>query len=250
MSFSVVIPARFSSTRLPGKPLLLIAGKPMIQHVYERALESGADRVIVATDDQRIREVVEGFNGEACLTLETHQSGTDRIAEVAGINHFQDEHIVVNLQGDEPLMPPEYIRLVAENLAQNSDANMATACVKISSVDELFNPNVVKVVRDHADIALYFSRAPIPWHRDDFAKSRDMLPEKGNFYRHIGLYAYRVGFLRQFTQWEPCALEVAESLEQLRVLWHGNKIHVAELDEAPPPGVDTESDLDTVRSFF
>jgi len=255
LSFTVVIPARFASTRLPGKPLLQIADKPMIQHVFERAQESGAERIIVATDDARIQTVVEAFGGEVVLTEKEHQSGTDRIAEVARRHEFADDQIVVNLQGDEPLMEGRFIRLVAENLATTPEASMSTACVKVSSVVELFNPNVVKVVRDKAGMALYFSRATIPWNRDEFAQwpdlqSQQSMPKNAAYFRHIGLYAYRVGFLQQFTRWQACELEQTESLEQLRVLWHGGRIHVAELDEVPPPGVDTEADLEAVRAIM
>ena len=247
MSFTVVIPARFASTRLSGKPLLAIAGKPMIQHVYERAMESGAQEVIIATDDERIEHAVKDFGGRVCMTASTHQSGTDRIAEVAESCNFEDDHLVVNLQGDEPLMPPRLIRQVADNLAQNTQADMATVCARITTTAELFDPHVVKVLCNKDGMALYFSRASIPWDRDAFASTTEILPQQTVHFRHIGLYAYRAGFLRQFTRWSACELEQAESLEQLRVLWHGHQIHVAEALEIPFAGVDTERDLEIVR---
>lgn len=250
MSYSVVIPARFGATRLPGKPLSDIAGKPMVQHVYERAKESGATQVIVATDDARIESAVKDFGGEVCMTAETHRSGTDRLAEVVDKYGYADEQIIVNLQGDEPLMPPAVITQVAENLQQASAASMATVCTPITTAAELFDPHVVKVVRDAQDLAVYFSRASIPWDRDAFASTTEVLPEKSVHYRHIGLYAYRVGFLRQYIQWSPCALEEMESLEQLRAIWHGHRIHVAEAVEVPLAGVDTERDLAVVRDFL
>ena len=250
MSFYVVIPARFGATRLPGKPLLDIAGKPMIQHVYERALESGAEKIIIATDDERIAKAVEGFGGEVCLTSDQHHSGTDRITEVADTLKFSDDQIIVNLQGDEPLMPSSVIKQAAESLTNQAEASMSTVCTKITTAAELFDPHVVKVVRDKNNMAVYFSRASIPWDRDAFASTTEVLPEESIHYRHIGLYAYRVGFLRQYIQWAQCALETMESLEQLRVIWHGHKIHVAEALEVPLAGVDTERDLEVVKSHL
>lgn len=247
MSFTVVIPARFASTRLSGKPLLPIAGKPMIQHVYERAMESGAQEIIVATDDERIEQAVKDFGGKVCMTASTHQSGTDRIAEVVESCNFSDQHLLVNLQGDEPLMPPRLIRQVAENLAQNTQAEMATVCARITTTAELFDPHVVKVLCNKDGMAMYFSRASIPWDRDAFANTTEILPQQTAHYRHIGLYAYRAGFLRQFTRWPVCEMEQAEALEQLRVLWHGHQIHVAEALEIPSAGVDSERDLELVR---
>lgn len=247
MNFSVVIPARFASTRLPGKPLLSIAGKPMIQHVYERAMESGAQQVVIATDDERIAQAVREFDGEVCITAASHQSGTDRIAEVADNLALDEQHIIVNLQGDEPLMPPAVIRQVADNLAANGQAEMATLCTRITTSAELFDPHVVKVLFNKDGMALYFSRATIPWDRDAFATTDECLPDDTAHYRHIGLYAYRAGFLRRFSQWPVCELERAESLEQLRALWHGYHIHVAQATEIPPAGVDTEHDLQVVR---
>lgn len=250
MSFSVVIPARYAATRLPGKPLLDIAGKPMIQHVYERAQESGASRIIIATDSPQIEDAAKGFGAECCLTSAQHQSGTDRIAEVAEKLSFADDHIVVNLQGDEPLMPSAVIHQVADNLANCTAASMSTVGTPITTTAELFDPHVVKVVKDQQGLALYFSRASIPWDRDAFANTAEVMPDDGGHLRHIGLYAYRAGFLREYSQWPPCPLEQTESLEQLRALWHGHRIHVAEAVEVPLAGVDTEKDLNLVRAVL
>lgn len=247
MEFCVVIPARYASTRLPGKPLREIAGKPMIRHVYERALESGADEVIIATDDERIRSAAEGFGARVCMTAVHHPSGTDRLAEVARLRDYSGDRIIVNLQGDEPSMPPALIRQVAGNLYANPQASVATLCERIHAAGELFDPHLVKVVMDSQGYALYFSRAAIPWDRDAFAATTGELPARSEHYRHIGLYAYRAGFLREYVKWPPCGLEQTESLEQLRVLWQGHKIHVAEAVEPPGTGVDTEADLARVR---
>ncbi|MCG3759642.1 3-deoxy-manno-octulosonate cytidylyltransferase [Vibrio cincinnatiensis] len=247
MSFTVVIPARYQSTRLPGKPLADIAGKPMVQWVYEQALQSGAERVIVATDDPRVEQAVHDFGGLVCMTSAEHQSGTERLAEVVALMGIEDDHIIVNVQGDEPLIPPSIIRQVADNLS-SSQAPMATLAVEIDHQDEIFNPNAVKVVTDKEGYALYFSRAAIPWDRDNFA-----LPEKPivqPLMRHIGIYAYRAGFINTYIHWQPSMLEKIESLEQLRVLWYGEKIHVAVALEAPPSGVDTPEDLAVVRRIM
>ncbi len=245
MSFVTIIPARFASTRLPGKPLVDINGKPMIVHVLERALESGADRVIVATDAVAVADAVRAVGGEVCMTRADHESGTERLAEVVEKMAFADDTIIVNVQGDEPMIPPAIIRQVAENLAQR-DVGMATLAVPIHSADEAFNPNAVKVVMDKNGYALYFSRATIPWDRDRFAQSRDAID--GSFLRHIGIYGYRAGFIRRYVTWAPSALEHIEKLEQLRVLWHGEKIHVGVAREVPGTGVDTQADLERVRA--
>ncbi|MFU9137722.1 3-deoxy-manno-octulosonate cytidylyltransferase [Erwinia tasmaniensis] len=245
MSFVAIIPARFASTRLPGKPLVDIHGKPMVVHVMARALESGADRVIVATDNVEVARAVEAAGGEVCMTRADHQSGTERLAEVIERYQFADETIIVNVQGDEPLIPPVIIRQVAENLA-NSEADMATLAVPIESAEEAFNPNAVKVVRDAKGYALYFSRAPIPWDRERFAASRDTIGD--GFLRHIGIYGYRAGFIRRYVSWEPSPLEQIELLEQLRVLWYGEKIHVDVARAIPSVGVDTPEDLARVRA--
>ena len=248
--FTVLIPARYGASRLPGKPLRELAGKPLIQHVHERALESGARRVVIATDDMRIKYACEKFGAEVCMTAAQHPSGTDRLAEVARQLGLSDDEIVVNLQGDEPLMPPQLLTLVAHNLHAHADAQMATLCVAIHDPAELFNPNVVKVTMDTAGYALYFSRAPIPWHRDAFAAQPHQLPVGTAYYRHLGLYAYRAGFLAYFVAWPTAPLERAESLEQLRALWHGQRIHVAVAEQAPPPGIDTPDDLDHVERLL
>ncbi|ENI4126999.1 3-deoxy-manno-octulosonate cytidylyltransferase [Vibrio fluvialis] len=243
MSFTVVIPARYQSTRLPGKPLADIAGKPMVQWVYEQAMQAGAERVIIATDDARVEQAVLAFGGTVCMTSPDHQSGTERLAEVVKLMGIEDDHIIVNVQGDEPLIPPSIIRQVADNLAARQ-APMATLAVEISHEDEVFNPNAVKVVTDKDGYALYFSRATIPWDRDNFAKDKTVVQP---LMRHIGIYAYRAGFINTYIQWPASQLEKIECLEQLRVLWYGEKIHVAVALEAPPAGVDTPEDLDAVR---
>jgi 3-deoxy-manno-octulosonate cytidylyltransferase (CMP-KDO synthetase) len=243
----IIIPARFASTRLPGKPLLDIGGRPMIVRVVERARESGAGRVVVATDDVRIRDAVWSFGAEAVLTRADHASGTDRLAEAIGQLRLDDDEIVVNLQGDEPLMPARLIHDVATLLAGRPAAVMATACHAIGTREDFLNANVVKVVTDHEGHALYFSRAPIPWPRDVML-GQSTAPIKA--FRHIGLYAYRAGFVARYTAWPPCPLETTESLEQLRVLWHGEKIAVVEAEEAPAAGVDTLDDLERVRRHF
>ena len=250
MDFVVVIPARYASTRLPGKPLQDIAGKPMIQHVWEQARKSSASRVVVATDDARIVEACRGFGAEVLLTAAAHNSGTDRLAEVASQLGLPGEAIVVNVQGDEPLIPPAIIDQVAANLAASPQAGIATLGEPIHDAAQLFNPNVVKVVSDASGLALTFSRAPLPWARDAFAAGRDSLPAGVPFRRHIGIYAYRAGFLHDFVAWGPCWLEDAECLEQLRALWHGVRIHVADALETPPAGVDTAEDLQRVRQLL
>ncbi len=245
--FRVIIPARYASTRLPGKPLLEIAGRPMLQHVWERARASGADEVVIATDDERIRRAAEGFGARVIMTAASHRSGTDRLAEAVEQLGCAAGDVIVNVQGDEPQMPPENVAQVAANLERHGDAGVATLCEPIRTAEELFNPNVVKVVFDHAGYALYFSRAPIPWERDAFAAAPEALPEGAGHYRHLGIYAYRAGFLREYVAWPGCALEHSEALEQLRVLWQGRRIHVAEAHMRPPAGVDTEADLERVR---
>ncbi|MBW3805741.1 3-deoxy-manno-octulosonate cytidylyltransferase [Aeromonas jandaei] len=247
MSFVVVIPARYASTRLPGKPLADIHGKPMVQHVVEKALQSGADRVIVATDDARVQQALQSTGVEVCMTSPDHQSGTERLAEVCRHYGFAADTIIVNVQGDEPLIPPAIIRQVADNLAA-ATAPMATLSVPIRDSEEAFNPNAVKVVTDKDGYALYFSRATIPWDRDRFAKGHEQIGD--HYQRHIGIYAYRAGFIQRYVDWAPSVLEQVEALEQLRVLWYGEKIHVAQALEAPPVGVDTQADLEKVRAFL
>jgi len=247
-NFKVVIPARYGSTRLPGKPLLDIAGKPMIQHVCERALKAHAEQVVVATDDARIFKAVKALDLEVVMTQETHQSGTERIAEVAEIMQWPEDVVIVNLQGDEPLIPAAYINDVARVLMTQSKADMSTLAARVSDRHEVFNANAVKVVLDHDDYALYFSRAPIPWHREHFPESMpdNVLP----YYRHIGMYAYRVAFLKRYCQWPASPLEEIESLEQLRVLWHGDAVKVKVVDKIPEAGVDTEEDLHRINQIL
>lgn len=246
MSFTVVIPARYGSTRLPGKPLLDIAGKPMVQRVWEQASRSAASSLVIATDDTRIRDVAQGFGAQVCMTSSEHPSGTDRLQQVARELGWDDEQIVVNVQGDEPLIPPAVIDQVAANLATRPQAGMATLCEPLEKLEELLNPNAVKVVADREGMALYFSRAPIPWPRDAFAQSREAMPSEGQWQRHIGIYAYRTRFLHQYVTWEPAPLELLESLEQLRALYNGERIHVAPAVLPVPGGVDTQQDLDAV----
>jgi len=250
VGFSVVIPARFASSRLPGKALADIAGKPMIVHVAERARESGALRVCVATDHDGIREAAERHGFAAVMTRPDHPTGTDRIAEIVQSQHFDPEDIVVNVQGDEPLIEPGLIRAVAGLLSDAPEAAIATACHPIRSAAEMFDPNVVKVVLDHEGYARYFSRAPIPWARDAFAGSTSVLPPGLPCYKHIGVYAYRARFLTTFPRLAPSPLEQFEALEQLRALWHGFAIAVAVRHDAPHPGVDTPEDLQRARAWF
>ena len=247
MNFCIVIPARFASSRLPGKPLLDIAGKPMIQRVYERACASSATRVVIATDDPRIVDAASGFGAEVLMTSPDHASGTDRIEEVARLLDLAAEDIVVNVQGDEPLIPAAVIDQVAANLAANPEAGIATLCEPVTSAEDMFNPNIVKLVTDARGFALYFSRAPIPWDRDEFAGGQPAKDVSIEARRHLGIYAYRVGFLHDFVQWPVAALEQRESLEQLRAMANGTRIHVAEAVETVPPGVDTAADLELVR---
>ncbi|MFC6672490.1 3-deoxy-manno-octulosonate cytidylyltransferase [Marinobacterium aestuariivivens] len=252
MSFSVIIPARFGSSRFPGKPLAQIAGKPMVQHVYERACLSDATRVLVATDDDRIADAARDFGAEVCMTSAEHPSGTDRLQEVVGQLGFGSDEIVVNVQGDEPLIPPAIINQVAANLAANPQAGIATLSEPIEDVQGMLNPNLVKVVTDRFGMALYFSRATIPWPRDAFAagQTREQVPAGFCWQRHIGIYAYRVQLLNDFVQWPPAAIENTECLEQLRALWNGARIHVAEALELPPPGVDTPEDLERLQALL
>jgi 3-deoxy-manno-octulosonate cytidylyltransferase (CMP-KDO synthetase) len=245
-----MIPARFASSRLPGKALADIAGKPMIVHVAERARESGALRVCIATDDGRIREAVERHGFTAAMTRPDHPTGTDRIAEVVESQGFDPEDIVVNVQGDEPLIEPGLIRAVVGLLSDSPEAAIATACHPIHEAAEMFDPNVVKVVLDHEGYARYFSRAPIPWARDAFARSTSALPAGLPCFRHIGVYAYRARFLSSFPRLAPSPLERFEALEQLRALWHGFAIAVAVRHDAPHPGVDTPEDLERARAWF
>ncbi|TAN74327.1 MAG: 3-deoxy-manno-octulosonate cytidylyltransferase [Gallionella sp.] len=258
--FHVVIPARHASTRLPGKPLLHIAGKPMVIRVAEQAAQSGAQQIWIATDHHAIAGAVREHGFKACLTSDTHASGTDRIAEVVAQHGWPDGTIVVNVQGDEPLIPPALIRAVAGHLHNHPECAIATACHAIHDEASLRNPNIVKAVLDRQGHAMYFSRAPIPYPRDAFGvlPSPDPREEVGKgglpaglpALRHIGIYAYRAGFLRAYGQLAPAPVEHFEALEQLRALYHGYKIGVVIADEAPPGGVDTEQDLHATRQIF
>ncbi len=252
--FRVVIPARYASTRLPGKPLADIGGQPMIVRVLERAKSAGAADVWVATDDARVVVAVEAAGGQALMTQADHPSGTDRLGEVVRRLGWADEDIVVNVQGDEPLIDPEVIAAVARALAADPDAAIATAAHALHDAADVFNPNVVKVVCDERGRAMYFSRAPIPWARDAWADrapgNMPQLPAGLPVLRHVGLYAYRVGFLKRYATLAPSPIEQWEALEQLRALWHGYGISVLVLDGAPPAGVDTVDDLERVRAVF
>lgn len=274
LAFHVVIPARHASTRLPGKPLLQIAGKPMVVRVAEQAAQSGAQQIWIATDHHAIADVVHEHGFKACLTKATHTSGTDRIAEVVEQRAWPDDTIVVNVQGDEPLIPPALIRAVAEHLHEHPECAIATACHAIHDEAAMRNPNIVKTVLDKNGNALYFSRAPIPWPRDAFkfiplpagqdgcpsspkggeVRRGDVentaLPEGLPALRHIGIYAYRASFLRAYGQLAPAPIEQFEALEQLRALFHGYKIGVFIALQAPPGGVDTEQDLHVARESF
>lgn len=251
MGFRVIIPARYASTRLPGKPLREIAGRTLLQYVYECAQRSAAGQVIIATDDERIRDAAAGFGADVCMTSAEHRSGTERLAEVVDSLAVPPDEIIVNLQGDEPLMPVSCLNQVAGALAEHPRAAVSTLCAPLTDPDELFDPHIVKVVRDRENFALYFSRAPIPWHRDEFDLNRNRLPTDGTvFLRHIGLYAYRAKYIKEYVHLDHCSLERAESLEQLRVLWHGGQIIVPETTEIPGPGVDTEADLEKVAAIL
>ena len=255
MSFVVVIPARFESSRLPGKVLADINGKPMIQWVVEKAQESGASQVIVATDNEEVAKTVTAFGGDVCRTRADHQSGTERLAEVMEIYDFDNDQVIVNVQGDEPFIPAENITQVARNLANQQRTNqqqarMATLAVHIHDVEEAFNPNAVKVLTDKDGYAMYFSRSTIPYDRARFL-NEDNVASIGDFYlRHIGIYAYRAGFIKDYVQWPASQLEQIESLEQLRVLWQGERIHVAVAEtRLDVEGVDTPEDLEKARAY-
>lgn len=247
--FIVAIPARHDSTRLPGKPLRDLGGRPLIARVVRRAQDAGAAQVVVATDDARIGDALHDSGALVCMTRVDHASGSDRLAECAERLGWPEDTIVVNLQGDEPFAPAAGVRAVAAALSRD-DAPMATLATPIASAEELFDPNCVKVVADSHGRALYFSRAPMPWARDAFAADKETLPENAPFLRHIGIYAYRAGFLRRFAALSPTPLERAESLEQLRALEHGHAIAVRETPEPFPPGIDTEADLDRARAWL
>lgn len=248
MSFVVVIPSRLASTRLPNKPLLDIGGKTMIQRVWEQACKSQATNVCIATDHPSIFEEAKRFGAEVCMTSHSHESGTDRLEEVARLMHYDKDQVIVNVQGDEPLIPPEVINQVAQLM--QSTVQMATLYERIESVEQLFDPNVVKLITNQQQDAMYFSRAPLPWYRDGFAGDEKQLDAKIHYKRHIGIYAYRAQLLTQFVTWPMSELESSEKLEQLRVLSNGIAIRVAEAITTIPPGVDTQKDLDLVRAYI
>lgn len=245
MAFIVVIPARYASSRLPGKPLADIGGKSMIERVYLQAKQSGASDVVIATDDERVAQVATAFGATVCMTKPEHNSGTERLAEVVSLLKLSDDTVVVNVQGDEPFIPPAIIRQVADNLAAQQKAQMATLAVALTEAAEIANPNIVKVVSDKQGYALYFSRSVIPYDRDN--SFQQQLAQ--HYRRHIGIYAYRAGFIQRYVNWPASALEQIESLEQLRVLWHGEAIHVATAIETPAVGVDTPADLEHARRY-
>ena len=249
MDYTVIIPARMASSRLPDKPLADIAGLPMVVRVAQRALLSRAQRAVVAADDVRIVQACQAHGIEAVLTRNDHPSGSDRLAETCELLGLDGDDIVVNVQGDEPLLDPQMIESVAQLLTERADCSMSTVAHALDTLAEFTNPNVVKVVLDRQNTALYFSRAPIAWWRDGFAQSQPELPTPAPL-RHVGLYGYRAGFLRQFPQLEVAPLERTESLEQLRAMWHGHRIAVHISDHAPGPGVDTPEDLERVRAWL
>ncbi|MFW0094348.1 MAG: 3-deoxy-manno-octulosonate cytidylyltransferase [Coxiella endosymbiont of Haemaphysalis qinghaiensis] len=248
VEFRVIIPVRYDSSRLPGKALADIAGKPMIRRVYECAVKSGAEDVVIATNDKRISTVAEDFGAAVCITSSDHQSGTERIAEAVVVLGLEDDEIVVCLQGDEPLITPEVIRKLAEDLDEHDNVKVASLCIPITDVNELFNPNTTKVVLNRRNYALYFSHAPIPWERFTF-NSKESIKLNGSHFRHVGIYAYRVGFLEEYLSWNSCPAEKLEALEQLRILWHGGRIHMVVAKEKYMPSVDTEEDLQRVREY-
>ena len=246
--YKIVIPARYGSSRLPGKPLIELAGKPMVQHVYERALATGISDIVIATDDQRIYDVAIGFGAQVIMTSVDHENGTERIAEVAKKLGWHDDDVIVNVQGDEPLIPRELIELTAKGLLDHPEAGMSSLCTPITSAEDAFDPNAVKAVLDNRGFAMYFSRAPIPWDRDLYKHGTDKITEIAPVFRHIGMYGYRVSFLKQYSEMEMTALEQAECLEQLRALCYGVKIHMGVIDQPPGHGVDTPADVARVEA--
>lgn len=250
MSFQVIIPARYASTRLQGKPLMDIHGRPMVYWTWQQAMKSGAQRVVIATESLQVQQVCEAFGAEVCLTSDLHQSGTERIAEVIDQLKIHDDQILVNLQGDEPMLAPDLIHQVAQALEGRHDVFMSSLCEPIDDIETLFNPHAVKVSRDVNHFAINFSRAPLPWARDEFAQQPKVMPQHWAYKRHIGLYAYRAGFVKRYVAWPECALEQVERLEQLRVLWHGERILVEDAQQEAGPGVDTLEQLNKVRQLM
>jgi len=249
MDFRIIIPARLNSSRLPEKVLADIAGKPMIQRAYDRAIESGAESVIVATDNSKVAKVAESFGATVCMTSSDHHSGTERIAEAVVALGLEDNEIIVNLQCDEPLMPSSVIRAVAQDLEDHDNVKVSTICVPMKTVEELFNPDVVKVVMNKRNYAMYFSRAPIPWDREHFKDKKDISLDN-HYFRHVGIYAYRVHFLQEYMESESSSYENLEALEQLHILWHGGRIHMLPTKENIPHSVDTSEDLEKAREIF
>lgn len=245
IAYHIVIPARYASSRFPGKPLKEINGITMLEHVYRVAKKSSASSIVIATDDKRILEVAEKFCDQVLMTSDQHQSGTDRLAEVCQMKGWADDEIVVNLQGDEPLTPPELLHQVAENIHFNKPASIATLSTPLMSVEEINDPNIVKVVADINGYALYFSRASIPYQRDVGDKV-----QISQYQRHLGIYAYRVGFLNAYSQIAQCELEKIEKLEQLRAMYNGYKIHIQQAVKLPGPGIDTPEDLEKIHSLL
>ncbi|WP_017446242.1 3-deoxy-manno-octulosonate cytidylyltransferase [Gayadomonas joobiniege] len=250
MSFSIVIPARYASSRFPGKPLADLGGKTMLQRVYKQCKKSKAKRVIIATDDERIQTAAESFGADVVMTSPEHDSGTSRIAEVIQLCGLKDDEILVNVQGDEPFIPTTIIDQVAANMSLYTEADMATLAVPVTEQAEIFNPNAVKVLTDKHGYALYFSRAAIPYDRDNFAQNQHENMATGLYLRHIGIYAYRSKFVKQYLNWEKSPLEEIEKLEQLRVLWHGEKIHVGIALETPQAGIDTPEDMQNALEYL
>lgn len=249
----VLIPARMQSTRLPNKPLADIAGKPMIWHVWQRALAAAVDRVVIATDSQHIVQIMQDYGAEVVLTSEQHRSGSERLAEACDILQLSDDTPIVNVQGDEPMIQAVVIEQVLQLLQATPQASMASLCEPIDAMAQLLNPNIVKVVRDRQGFALTFSRSPIPWHRDAFThpmNTTSALPMQTPFLRHVGIYAYRAGFLRDYVRWPVCDMERIEALEQLRVLWQGHSIILEHALVATQAGVDTPEDLARVRRLM
>lgn len=246
----VIIPARYQSARLAGKLLLDLEGKPLLQHTFEQARQAKVDRVIVATDDQRIEREAKNFGADVIMTSTTHQSGTERLAECVDLLGLSDDEIVINVQGDEPFLPAQLIEQVGKNLTEHQAAVMATLCEPIAGQTALFSPHNVKVIFNEQGYANYFSRAVIPWYRDGFENQPLCMPKDYQYYRHVGLYAYRASFIKEYVNLPPSPWEQVEQLEQLRVLWHGQKIHVDIANADPGIGVDTESDLEAARALL
>lgn len=249
MDFHVIIPARYDSSRLPGKVLADIDGKPMIQHVFERSVASGALSVVVATDDQRIAKVAENFGAKICMTAAHHQSSTERLAEAAVLLDFEDEDVLVNVQSDEPLISPRVIRQLANDLIEKEHIKVSTLCQPIQSPEDLFNSDIVKMVMNHRNYAMYFSRAAIPWDREKFTETGQLSQYRPKHWQHIGIFAYRVNFLQEYIEWPSCPLEEMEALEQLRILWNGVRVHVLVSEEKIMHGVKTEADLEKIRKY-